>query len=241
MNQAIILAAGKSSRTQGIGRGIPKPLLPLDGKPAMEYVVEFLRAAGFDNIIITTHYQAEQIAGYFRDGSRFGVTIRYSYEPQLLDTAGSLRFIYELLDPEFLVCGGHFYLPRLNLQGMVGFHQRKWRMCTIAFCTIENDLIRHFGQAKLDDEQRLIRFQEKPDTALNSLVHTTYQIYRKEIVAMVPPDESLSIPDYLIPELLKRRLPVYGYIVEPPLISISTPELYKRATKLINVYRPRSV
>jgi mannose-1-phosphate guanylyltransferase/phosphomannomutase len=232
----IILAAGISSRTQEIAKNVPKPMLPLDGRPVMECVIEFLRTSGFNKMIVTTHYQAKQIVEYFGDGARLGVKISYSYEPQLLNTAGSLRFIYDRLEPEFLVCGSHFYLPRLDLNAMVEFHRSKHGVGTIAFCTIENHLAQYFGQAILNDAQRLVRFQEKPCVDFNVLVHTTYQIYRREVITMVPQGESLSIPDYLVPKLLEHGLPVYGYITQGPLISVSTPLLYERAKRLIGMY-----
>ena len=133
MKQAVVLAAGISSRMRPLTNNLPKPMLRLNGKPIMEYVVEHLRRSGFADIIITLHYLPDVIMDYFRDGSEFGLDIVYSREESLLDTAGSLRLLKDKLQNEFLVCGGHFFLPGLDLTEMISAHKKTGGLCTIAF------------------------------------------------------------------------------------------------------------
>lgn len=230
MKQAIVLAAGISSRMRPLTNNIPKPMLPIDGKPIMEYVIRHLRQAGFMDIIVTVHYLPVTIMDYFRDGSKFGVNIAYSQEKILRNTAGSLKLLEDKLHDEFLVCGGHFFLPSLNLIDMVNFHKEKGRLGTIAFKYMqEKNLLGFFGQGLFDDSQRLIKFKEKPRKALSGFIHTTYQIYSKKVLALIPAEISVSIPDFLIPKMLENKLPIYGYFTKSELINFSTLELYERA------------
>lgn len=208
-------------------------MLRLNGKPIMEYVVKHLWQAGFTDIIITLHYLPDVIIDYFRDGSEFGLDIVYSREESLLDTAGSLRLLKNKLQDEFLVCSGHFFLPDLNLGEMISEHKKTGGLGTIAFKEMpEKIFLGFFGQGLFDADKRLIEFKEKPIKALSDYIHTTYQIFNNKVVELIPDEIPASIPDFLIPKMLERKLPIYGYFTDSELISFSTLELYKRAQSI---------
>ena len=78
--KALILAAGRGTRVQPLTRSIPKPMLPILNKPVMEYLIDLLREHRVHEIVINTSYLSTEIESYFRDGSRFGVEIAYSFE-----------------------------------------------------------------------------------------------------------------------------------------------------------------
>src|SRR5882762_2091787 len=98
--KAVILAAGQGTRIRPLSEAVPKPMIPIINKPVMEFMVDLLRRHGFDQIMISTSYRAHDIEQYFRDGSRFGVEIAYSFEgyyadgrpvPEGLGAAGGLK------------------------------------------------------------------------------------------------------------------------------------------------------
>ncbi len=88
--QAMILAAGRSSRLGPIGLALPKPLLPICGYPAVTYAIELCRRAGLHDIVINLHHHGDKISHLLGDGSHLGVRLRYSYEEELLGTGGAL-------------------------------------------------------------------------------------------------------------------------------------------------------
>ena len=88
--QAMILAAGRSTRLGAIGLALPKPLLPVCGYPAITFAIELCRRAGLDDIIINLHHHGDKVGQTLGDGSRFGVRLRYSVEEELLGTGGAL-------------------------------------------------------------------------------------------------------------------------------------------------------
>jgi mannose-1-phosphate guanylyltransferase len=88
--QAMILAAGRSTRLGAIGVALPKPLLPVCGYPAITYAIELCRRAGLCDIIVNLHHHGDKVGQTLGDGSRFGVQIRYSVEEELLGTGGAL-------------------------------------------------------------------------------------------------------------------------------------------------------
>src|SRR5436190_18239872 len=86
--QAMILAAGSGTRLRPLTDDIPKGMVPIGGKPVLEYAIRRLAAAGVTDIVINLHYLPEKITDYFGDGSAWDVTLTYSYEEQALGTAG---------------------------------------------------------------------------------------------------------------------------------------------------------
>jgi NDP-sugar pyrophosphorylase family protein len=96
--QAMILAAGRSTRLGAIGLTLPKPLLPVCGYPAITYAIELCRRAGLHDIIVNLHHHGDKVGQTLGDGSRFGVRLRYSVEEELLGTGGALwkaRYMFE--------------------------------------------------------------------------------------------------------------------------------------------------
>ena len=91
--RAVILAAGIGQRLRGFLDNIPKPMAQVLGKPILEHNIEWLKKYGVTDIYINLHYLPECITGYFGDGSRWKVRITYSYENELLGTAGAVKKI----------------------------------------------------------------------------------------------------------------------------------------------------
>lgn len=102
--KAMILAAGRGERMLPLTRSIPKPLLEVGGKPLIEYHLEALALAGIREVVINVHYLAEQIMQALGTGERWGLSISYSVEETLLETAGGIVQARDLLSDEpFLV------------------------------------------------------------------------------------------------------------------------------------------
>ena len=93
--RAIVLAAGKGERLKEVTSTIPKPMIKIMDKPILEHNINWLNRYGIKNIYINLHHLPNVIKDYFKDGKRWGVRITYSYEPELLGTAGAVRKIAE--------------------------------------------------------------------------------------------------------------------------------------------------
>jgi NDP-sugar pyrophosphorylase family protein len=109
--QCVILAGGLATRLRPITEKIPKSMVPVCGKPFLEYQLEMLRRNGLTDIVLCVGFLHEQIQDYFGDGYSFGVNIAYSVESaQLLGTAGAVRQAAKLLKNDFFVQYGDSYL-----------------------------------------------------------------------------------------------------------------------------------
>src|SRR5438093_8005071 len=140
--KAVILAGVKGTRVRPITETVPKPMIPIINKPVMEFLIDLLRQHGFDEIIVTTSYLASEIENCFREGSRFGVQIGYSFEgyysdglavPEGLGSAGGLKKIQDFsgfFDGTFLVLCGDALID-LDLARALELHRRKRELATI--------------------------------------------------------------------------------------------------------------
>ena len=103
---AVLLAAGKSTRIATVAEGVPKPLLPVQGEPILVRNVRWLAAGGVRDIWVNLHYRGDLIRSVLGDGSIWGVQVHYSEEPTILGTAGAVRRLLSSLGETFLVDPG---------------------------------------------------------------------------------------------------------------------------------------
>lgn len=120
--RAVIMAGGLGTRLRPLTNKMPKPMLPVGGRPLLERTVEQLRDVGIKQIHITTHYKADKITEHFGDGSSFDAIVHYSYEDQPLGTAGSLKMMDAVGDKPLLVLNGDI-LTKVNYRAMLNYHR----------------------------------------------------------------------------------------------------------------------
>jgi len=118
--QAVILAGGLGARLRPMTEKIPKPMVKIGDEPFLSILLKQLRRNNFDKIILLVAHLSNFITDYFRDGSKFGLEIQYSYEKKLLGTGGSLKNAYQLLENEFVLINGDTYLD-LDFQSFIQF------------------------------------------------------------------------------------------------------------------------
>src|SRR5208337_3829133 len=108
--QAVILAGGEGTRLRPLTTNLPKSMIPVAGKPFLEYEINLLKRAGVSDLVICSGYMGETIRNHFGDGGGYGVRIRYSDDGDiLLGTAGSLKNAEALLADRFFITFGDAY------------------------------------------------------------------------------------------------------------------------------------
>ncbi len=128
--KAVIMAGGQGTRMRELFPDIPKPLIPIDGKPVLERAILSLREQGFTNIILTVSFMASQIQHYFNDGSRFGVQIEYFVEEKSLGNAGALFKLKDKLDSDFLLLNADAVF-NVDFNRFLAYHKLKGGLVTI--------------------------------------------------------------------------------------------------------------
>ncbi|MCR5198218.1 MAG: nucleotidyltransferase family protein, partial [Prevotella sp.] len=128
--KVVIIAGGKGTRIASVNKDIPKAMIPVEGKPVMEYEVELAKSYGFREFIIITGHLGDQISDYFGDGSRWGVSIEYFHEEQPLGTAGALGMLKDKLTEDFFVFYGDTILD-IDMTAMLNYHQQQHADATL--------------------------------------------------------------------------------------------------------------
>jgi mannose-1-phosphate guanylyltransferase/phosphomannomutase len=121
--KGVILAAGLGTRLRPAWDAGPKAMVPLLGKPLLQWNIEYLRDHGIRDIAVNLHYMPEAITSRFGEGKSLGVRLRYSHEPELLGTSGALAPLAEFLDETFVVCYADV-ISQIDLAKVIGCHNR---------------------------------------------------------------------------------------------------------------------
>ena len=210
--KALIMAAGYGTRLEPLTLAVPKPMVPIVNVPTMQHNIELLKKYGFRDIVANIHYHPEQIENYFGDGHRLGVNLAYSYEKQLLGTAGGVRrMAVEIARTKntFLVLSSDA-LTDINLKRIVNFHKKKKSLFTIALAEVDD--VTEFGVVIQDADGRITGFQEKPqqEEAKSHLVNAGIYVIEPKILKMIP-EGFYDFGKQLFPRLVEEGAPIYGY------------------------------
>lgn len=221
--KAMILGAGKGTRVQPITHEIPKPMIPLVRKPVMEYLIELLKKHGVDQIMVNTSHLAPIIENYFRDGEQFGVSMAYSYEGYVesgvaisspVGSAGGMKKIQDFsgfFDETFIVLCGDAWID-LDISKALEIHRQKKAIASIIIREVPNNDVFKYGIVALDEDDRILQFQEKPDPkdAISNLANTGIYIFEPEIFDYIPSGVAYDIGGELFPKLAQENLPFIG-------------------------------
>jgi mannose-1-phosphate guanylyltransferase len=244
--KAVILAGGKGTRVRPLTEKVPKPMIPIINKPLMEFLIDLLKDHGFDQILVTTSYLASEIENYFREGSRFGVQISYSFEgyhadgavvAEGLGSAGGLKKIQNFsgfFDETFAVVCGDAIID-LDLTRALEMHRRSQAMATIILKDVPPEEVTRFGIVETAPDGRILRFQEKPavEEAVSTTANTGIYLFEPEVLNYVPSEGSFDIGSQLFPLLVEHRLPFYGFLIPFSWIDIGRTSDYWQATQMI--------
>lgn len=210
--KAMILAAGQGARLRPYTNKIPKPMIPIGGKPILEHTIESLSAFGIREIAINLHYQPDVIQDYLGDGAKWNVSIRYSYEESLLGTAGALKVIADFFDDSFILWYGD-NLCHLNLPKLINFHRTKGGIGSIVLHWRRD--VSQSGIVDLNHDCRILRFLEKPSPqqVFSHWVNAGVLVLEPKIVNYIPEAQSYDLGRDLLPKLLASDQVLYGYSI----------------------------
>lgn len=226
--KAVILAGGEGTRLRPLTSNQPKPMLPMANRPMLEHIVRLLADHGFDDIVVTVAFLANQIRNYFGDGSDFGVQMRYASEDSPLGTAGSVRNAAEQLDDTFLVMSGDV-LTDIDLTEFVKAHREAGAFGSIALKRVEDPV--EFGIVITRPDGSIDRFLEKPTwgQVFSDTINTGMYVLEPEVFDFIPEGEVVDFSSDVFPAILKRGKPLLGHVVEGYWEDVGTLDAYVRA------------
>ncbi|HAW60667.1 MAG TPA: hypothetical protein DCW86_04280, partial [Actinobacteria bacterium] len=209
--KAMILAAGLGTRLRPLTEEISKPMVPIVNKPVMEHIVELLASHGFSEIIVNLHYHADVITDYFKNGSKWGVNLYYSFEESLLGTAGGVGKVKKFFNHEtFLIISGDA-LTDLDLTRLVEFHKKKKALATIVLTEVEDPS--KYGVVITDEKDRILEFQEKPsrEEARSKLANSGIYVFGPNVFDFIPANTFYDFGRNLFPTFVQKKEKLYGY------------------------------
>jgi len=153
---ALVLAAGLGTRLDPLTRLVAKPAVPLAGRSLVERLLEHLQRQGVRDVVVNLHHRAETITRLLGDGCQLGLRVRYSWEPEVLGSAGGPRRALPLLDADtFLIANGDT-LSNVRLAPLIDAHRRTRADVTLA--VVENPAPDRYNGIVLDDTQAVAGF-----------------------------------------------------------------------------------
>lgn len=210
----MILAAGKGTRLRPLTDTIPKCMVEVAGKPILAHAVERLRAAGVRDVTMNLHHLPHVVMDYFKDGSAWGISIRYSTEPELLGTAGAVRKVRKNFTSAFYLWYGD-NVSTCRLDRLAAFHRSRRGIATIALC--ERDDPSSSGIAELNGADRIVCFVEKPaaDQVFSHWVNAGIYVLEPVVLRYIPTGRASDFGRDVFPALLRAGKAVYGYRMGP--------------------------
>lgn len=244
--KAVILAAGLGTRIRPLSENTPKPMIPIINKPVMEFLVDLLRQHGFTEIIMSTSYRANDIEHYFRDGSRFGVEIAYSFEgyyadgrivPEGLGAAGGLKKIQQqsgFFDDTFVVVCGDAIVD-VDFTQALAEHRRTGAVASMLLKEVAPDEVSRYGVVQTDPDGRIQRFVEKPapGEVTGTTVNAGIYLFEPAALEHIRPNASCDIAREFFPRLIERGVPFYGITLPFTWIDIGCIPDYWKATRML--------
>ncbi len=218
----MILAAGQGTRVRPLTKDLPKPMVPILGKPVMEYLIEHLARHGVTEIMVNVAYYHKKIEEYFGDGRRWGVNIGYSFEgayeygdilPRPKGSAGGMKAIQDFSgffdETTLVICGDS--IVDLDIGAALFEHHSKGALASVVALEVAEDQVQNYGIVVADGEGRVLSFQEKPSPAeaKSNLASSGIYIFEPAVLDLVPSNVIFDIGSQLFPLMAERGLPFY--------------------------------
>lgn len=226
--KALFLAGGMGTRLKPLTDDLPKPMVPMMGKPLLERNMLKLKDCGVDEIILSTSYKPQKIKEYFGDGTKFGLKIHYICEDIPLGTGGAIKNTEEFFNDTFIIFNADI-LSNINIMDMLKFHQKKCAAVTIAVTRVENPSA--YGVIEYNENLYAESFTEKPKLSeiKSNYINAGIYIFEPNVLKEIPDSKVVSIERETYPLLLKKGYPIAVYKSDAYWMDIGTIEKYIQA------------
>ena len=232
--RAMILAAGFGTRLRPLTDTMPKALVPVAGRPLIEYGLLFLRSQGITEVVINLHHLGEKIRAALGDGSLYGMRIFYSPEDFILDTGGGIKNAQSWLEGETFVVVNCDTILDLDLKEALAFHRRNRAVATLVLRPDPN--ASRYGILETDSAGRIRRFLGQPPevkATLSPYMFTGFQILDPRIFEFMPEVKPFSTTRDTYPYMMQAGESLYGFVHSGPWMVVDDEAGMARATQTI--------
>ena len=232
--KAMLLAAGKGTRLRPLTYDCPKCLMPLAGRPLIDWTLRWIRHAGVRECMINLHYLPDMVKEFVGDGERYGLGVHYSYEPELLGTAGAVKKVADFFDgPFYVIYSDNFCQWDLKKLKEV-FRGEEERQAAGAVAVHWQEYVTQSGMVELDGDNRILRLIEKPraEEVTSHYVSSGFFYLDPKVFDYIPENVFCDFGFHVFPAMLRAGERIYGVKMEDTIIGIDTVEAYEKANEL---------
>lgn len=224
--KAIILSAGEGSRMRPLTLTKPKTMLPVAGKPIIQYNIESLRDNGITDILLIVRYKEEMVRNYFGDGSDFGVNISYKTQKDFLGTANAISYGEDFIDDSIIVLNGDIILDDEIIHEIIKKYNYLTPDTLMLLTEVEDPSA--FGVVEIENGNiKSIVEKPKREEAPSNLVNAGIYIFNKDIFDKIRKTEISERGEYEITDSvslqIKDNKTVIGYKTSKDWIDVGRP------------------
>ena len=223
--KAIILAGGLGTRLRPYTNSLPKPMLPLGGKPILEHLIHWVKKNGITEIILCVSYKRKKIENYFKNGKKFGVKIEYAVSNKPLATAGQLKTAEKFIDDTFVCLYGDS-IYNFSLRNMIKQHKKSKSNVTMSLYDYKFNL--KYGVIDIKNSNKVISWNEKPK--FSAKINMGCYVMEPEILQLIPKNKPYGM-DNVIRKILVRKKRIGSIISKKGFIDIGDKETYEKTNK----------
>jgi NDP-sugar pyrophosphorylase family protein len=223
--KGLILAGGKGTRLRPLTINTPKPVVPVANSPFLLYQIDLMRSGGIEEIILSLSYQPRKIEDLLKDGTDYGIWIRYAVEGTPLGTGGAFKNAEEQIDSTTVVFNGDV-LTSIDLSAVIAKHREKGAVATLVLTPVDNPSA--YGLVETSPDGWVQRFVEKPgpDEITCNTINAGIYVLEPSVLKYMPKGEPYSFERGLFPTLLEHKEPVLAFTMDSYWIDIGTPRKY---------------
>ncbi|QAT17003.1 D-glycero-D-manno-heptose 1-phosphate guanosyltransferase [Candidatus Velamenicoccus archaeovorus] len=221
--QVVILAGGRGTRLGRLTDDIPKPMVPIHGKPFLYYDLQMLKAQGYRDILILTGYLGKRIEEYFKDGVGLDLHIAYSHEETPLGTGGALKLAENKISGNFILMNGDTLFP-LELHELVDFFYRQDRMGAIAVS--KDPSCRPAFNITTNEDGLVKAYHKKLPSSGASYASGGVGVFKHDLLQTIPAGRPCSLEEDVY-DILIRNHDLAAYVAQGPFYDMGTQERLK--------------
>ena len=230
--KAWVLAAGEGTRMRPLTANIPKPLLPVAGKPFLRHIIEALRDGGIADLSILIGWQAKRVQETFGRGEQLGVRIDYAEQEERLGTAHAIGLARAHVDGPFLALNGDIVVTAKTIKGLLEMH-RKAGGPVMAVAEASNPS--QFGVVETNDG-KVVGIEEKPKHPKSNLINAGLYVFDPDVFKLIEKTPKSPRGEYEITDtlsLLTRERDVHAYTMEEEWIDVGRPWDLLKANEIL--------
>lgn len=226
--QVVILAGGLGTRLRPLTYKTHKVMVPIRGKPFLEYQLELLKRNNLNNIVLCVDYLGEQIKNYFKNGEKLGINILYSGGKIPLGTGDALKGAKDILKDEFLLLNGDTFLD-IDYQDLISYFHKQQKLATIV--VFENQPKIMVNNVEIDSKNKVLSYDKRKEGGANC-VDSGVQVYKKDIFELFPQKKKISLEEEIFPILIQKE-EMTAYLTNQKFYDIGTHERLKNFNQIL--------